>query len=410
MPLLTHAGRLFQNMVQYDTVLIRYGELSTKGKNRKDFIARLFHNIKYMLRDHPALEYTKTYDRIYIRLNGEDQDVIREKLKKVFGISSFSFTEKVDNDIQSIRATCIRIAQESSCKTFKVITKRHDKSYPMRSDEINRAVAGAVLHNSQLKVDVHNPDLPIRIEVHSDCAYITSEKIQGAGGYPSGINGRVLLMLSGGIDSPVAAYQLMKRGLFVEAVHFSSPPYTSEAAKQKVLSLAGMVSEYQGHMRVHVVNFTKLQLEIYKTAGDPYAVTLMRRMMFRLAQRIAENNRCLAIGTGESVGQVASQTLESIACINSVCTMPVFRPLICSDKIEIIDLARKIGTYETSILPYEENCTIFDPKNHVTKPYIEKSEKYEARFDYEALIQEAVDTDEIVIVSPESDHQDEDFL
>ena len=172
MPLVTHAGRLFQNMVQYDTVLIRYGELSTKGKNRKDFIARLFHNIKYMLRDHPALEYTKTYDRIYIRLNGEDQDVIREKLKKVFGISSFSFTEKVDNDIQSIRATCIRIAQESSCKTFKVITKRHDKSYPMRSDEINRAVAGAVLHNSQLKVDVHNPDLPIRIEVHSDLSLI----------------------------------------------------------------------------------------------------------------------------------------------------------------------------------------------------------------------------------------------
>lgn len=410
MPLLMHARRLSDNMVQYDTVLIRYGELSTKGKNRKDFIARLFHNIKLMLKDHPSLEYTKTYDRIYIRLNGEDQDVIREKLKKVFGISSFSFTEKVSNDIQTIRATCIRIAQESDQNTFKVITKRHDKSYPMRSDEINRAVAGAILHNSDLKVDVHHPDLPIRIEVHSDCAYITSEKIPGAGGYPSGINGRVLLMLSGGIDSPVAAYELMKRGLFVEAVHFSSPPYTSEAAKQKVLTLAGMASEYQGHMRVHVVNFTKLQLEIYKTSGDPYAVTLMRRMMFRLAQRIAENNRCLAIGTGESVGQVASQTLESIACINSVCTMPVFRPLICSDKIEIIEKARKIGTYETSILPYEDCCTIFDPKNPVTKPSIEKSEKYEARFDYEALIQEAIDSEEVVIVSAQSQKQDEDFL
>ena len=218
-------------------------------------------------------------------------------------------------------------------------------------------------------------------------------------------------MLSGGIDSPVAAYELMKRGLFVEAVHFSSPPYTSEAAKQKVLTLAGMVSEYQGHMRVHVVNFTKLQLEIYKTAGDPYAVTLMRRMMFRLAQRIAENNRCLAIGTGESVGQVASQTLESIACINQVCTMPVFRPLICCDKIEIIEKSRKIGTYETSILPYEDCCTIFDPKNPVTKPSVEKSEKYEARFDYESLIQEAMDTEEVIIVSPETLKQDdEDFL
>lgn len=397
-------------MVKYDTVLIRYGELSTKGKNRKDFITRLFKNIKFMLRDYPNLEYTKTFDRIYIRLNGEDQDAIREKLKKVFGISSFSFTEKIPNDIDSIRNTCIRIAQETDKKSFKVITKRHDKSYPMRSDEINRSVASAILHNTDLKVDVHEPQLPIRIEVHRDCAYITSEKIPGAGGYPSGINGRVLLMLSGGIDSPVAAYELMKRGLFVEAIHFSSPPYTSENAKQKVLTLASMVSEYQGHMKVHVINFTDLQLEIYKTAGDPYAVTIMRRMMFRIAQRVAEANRCLAIGTGESVGQVASQTLESISCINNVCTMPVFRPLICADKIEIIDLARKIGTYETSILPFEDCCTIFDPKNPVTKPTVEKSEKLEARFDYESLIEKAIEADEVVTVSPESLKSDEDFL
>lgn len=397
-------------MVKYDTVLIRYGELSTKGKNRKDFITRLFHNIKYMLRDFPALEYTKTFDRIYIKLNGEDQDAVGEKLKKVFGISSFSFTEKVDNDMDSIIATCLRIAKETDKKTFKIISKRHDKSYPVHSDEINRKVASAILHDTELKVDVHNPELPIRIEVHRDCAYITSDKIQGAGGYPSGINGRVLLMLSGGIDSPVAAYELMKRGLFVEAIHFSSPPYTSENAKNKVLTLAGMVSEYQGHMKVHVVNFTKLQLEIYKVAGDPYAVTLMRRMMFRLAQRCAENNRCLAIGTGESVGQVASQTLESINCINSVCSIPVFRPLICEDKIDIIAKARKIGTYETSILPFEDCCTIFDPKNPVTKPSIEKSEKFESRFDYESMITEALETEEVITVSPETVHNDEDFL
>ena len=398
-------------MVKYDTVLIRYGELSTKGKNRKDFITRLFHNIKYMLRDFPALEYTKTFDRIYIRLNGEDQDAIRDKLKKVFGISSFSFTEKVDNSIESIVNTCLRIAAETECRTFKIICKRHDKSYPMHSDEVNRKVASAILHDSDLKVDVHNPELPIRIEIHSDCAYITSEKIPGAGGYPSGINGRVLLMLSGGIDSPVAAYELMKRGLYVEAIHFSSPPYTSENAKNKVLTLAGMVSEYQGHMKVHVVNFTKLQLEIYKTAGDPYAVTLMRRMMFRLAQCCAEANRCLAIGTGESVGQVASQTLESIACINEVCSMPVFRPLICEDKIDIIAKARKIGTYETSILQFEDCCTIFDPKNPVTKPSVEKSRKFESRFDYESMIQEALDTEEVVTVSPETVQKEvEDFL
>ncbi len=395
-------------MVKYDTVLIRYGELSTKGKNRKDFITRLFHNVKYMLRDYPNLEYRKTFDRIYIKLTDEDPEEITAKLKKVFGISSFSFTEKVANDIETLKNTCVRIAQETDKKTFKMITKRHDKSYPMHSDAVNREVASAILHQTGLKVDVHNPDLPIRIEIHNDCAYITSEKIPGAGGYPSGINGRVLLMLSGGIDSPVAAYQLMKRGLYVEAIHFSSPPYTSENAKQKVLTLASMVSEYQGHMKVHVINFTDLQLQIYKTAGDPYAVTLMRRMMFRLAQRVAENNRCLAIGTGESVGQVASQTLESIACINNVCTIPVFRPLICNDKIEIIDLARKIGTYETSILPFEDCCTIFDPKNPVTKPSIEKSEYYESKFDYEKLIDEAIANDEVVTVSPEK--EEEEFL
>lgn len=395
-------------MVKYDTVLIRYGELSTKGKNRKDFITRLFHNVKYMLRDYPNLEYRKTFDRIYIKLTDEDPEEITAKLKKVFGISSFSFTEKVANDIETLKNTCVRIAQETDKKTFKMITKRHDKSYPMHSDAVNREVASAILHQTGLKVDVHNPDLPIRIEIHNDCAYITSEKIPGAGGYPSGINGRVLLMLSGGIDSPVAAYQLMKRGLYVEAIHFSSPPYTSENAKQKVLTLASMVSEYQGHMKVHVINFTDLQLQIYKTAGDPYAVTLMRRMMFRLAQRVAENNRCLAIGTGESVGQVASQTLESIACINNVCTIPVFRPLICNDKIEIIDLARKIGTYETSILPFEDCCTIFDPKNPVTKPSIEKSEYYESKFDYEKLIDEAIANDEVITVSPEK--EEEEFL
>jgi len=395
-------------MVKYDTVLIRFGELSTKGKNRKDFINRLYSNVKYMLRDFESLEYRKAYDRIYIRIHDEDPAAISEKLKKVFGISSFSFTEKVDSDLQAITDTCLRIAQETDKKTFKIITKRHDKNFPMRSDAINRACAGAILSNTDLKVDVHNPELAIRIEVHANDTYITSEKIPGAGGYPAGINGKVLLLLSGGIDSPVAAYELMKRGLMVEAVHFASPPYTSEAARNKVLTLASMVSEYQGHMHVHIINFTDLQLNIYKTAGDPYAVTLMRRMMFRLAEETAKKYGCLALGTGESIGQVASQTLESIACINDVIRIPVIRPLVCFDKVEIIDLARKIGTYETSILPFEDCCTIFDPKNPVTKPSIEKSEYYETLFDYKKGIQEAMDSMETVIVSPEKD--DEEFL
>lgn len=395
-------------MVKYDTVLIRYGELSTKGKNRKDFITRLFHNVKYALRDYPNLTYQKTHDRIYIKLTNEDTDEISAKLQRVFGISSFSFTEKVESNIEEIKKTCLRIASESNKKTFKMMAKRHDKSFPMISDEINRACAGEILHNTDLTVDVHNPELLIRVEVHEKYTYITSDKIKGAGGYPAGINGKVLLLLSGGIDSPVAAYELMKRGLFVEAIHFASPPYTSEAARNKVLKLAEMMSEYQGSMRVHVINFTDIQLNIYKTAGDPYAVTIMRRMMYRLAERVAKASHCLAIGTGESVGQVASQTLESIAVINETITMPVLRPLVCFDKVEIIDLARHIGTYETSILPFEDCCTIFDPKNPVTHPTSEKSVHYETMFDYETLLNEAIEKQEVISVYPRK--EEEEFL
>lgn len=393
-------------MVKYDTVLIRYGELSTKGKNRKDFIKRLEHNVRNMLKDFKELEYRRTHDRMYIRLHDEDPDVIRERLTKVFGISSFSFTEKVDPTLEAIQSSCLAIAKQSDKKTFKIVTKRHDKTFPMVSDEINRAVAGVILKNTAFKVDVHNPELMIRIEVQRDAAYITSDKIKGAGGYPTGINGKALLMLSGGIDSPVAAYEIMKRGIEVEAVHFASPPYTSEAAKGKVLELAKLVSVYQGQMKVHILNFTELQLAIYKTAGDPYAVTLMRRMMFRLAERVAKENKCLVLATGESIGQVASQTLESMVCINDVVHMPVIRPLVCYDKVEIIDLARRIGTYETSILPYEDCCTIFDPKNPVTKPSIEKAEHFESQFDYDKMLDECLSTEETVIARCEKEQED----
>lgn len=395
-------------MVKYDTVLIRYGELTTKGKNRKDFITRLFKNVKYALRAYDDLVYTKTYDRIYVKLTDQDPEEISEKLQKVFGISSFSFTEKVSNNIETLKERCLQIAQDTDKKTFKMMTKRHDKSYPMHSDEVNRIIAGEILEHTDLKVDVHQPELMIRIEIHAESAYITSDKIPGAGGYPAGINGKVMLMLSGGIDSPVAAYQLMKRGLKVEAVHFASPPYTSDNAKKKVLALAGMVSEYQGHMKVHIINFTDLQLQIYKTAGDPYAITIMRRMMFREAEQIALKNDCLALATGESVGQVASQTLASMNVINQVTVMPVLRPLVCYDKVEIIDLARKIGTYETSILPFEDCCTIFDPKNPVTHPTLRKCEYYEAKFDYASFIQKAVDEEETAVVEPAKN--EEDFL
>ena len=389
-------------MVNYDTVLIRYGELTTKGKNRKDFIRQLDRNIRRTLKEYPGLKYDRTYDRMYLRLNGEDQQEIRNKLERVFGISSFSFTEKVPSDIEEIARTCLRIAEDNPEKhTFKIIARRHDKNFPMNSDAINRRCASDILKNTEYKVDVHQPELAVRIEVHKDYTYITSEKIPGAGGYPTGINGKVLLLLSGGIDSPVAAYELMKRGLTVEAIHFAAPPYTSDNARQKVIDLASMISEYQGSMNVHVINFTNLQLKIYEKAGDAYAITLMRRMMFRIAERVAGMQNCLAIATGESIGQVASQTLESIACINSVVNIPVIRPLICQDKNEIISIARRIGTYETSILPYEDCCTIFDPKNPVTKPTIKKAQDYESRFEYEKMIEECIEEKEVVSASTE---------
>ena len=394
-------------MVKYDTVLIRYGELSTKGKNRKDFIRRLDRNIRYMLRDFKDLQYKRTYDRIYIKLQDEDPEQIAERLKKVFGISSFSFTERVDSDIDAITARCLEIAKETKKKTFKMLTKRHDKTFPMVSDAVNRHIAGVILDNTDLQVDVHNPQLLIRVEIHENDTYITSDKIPGAGGYPAGINGKVLLLLSGGIDSPVAAYELMKRGIEVEAVHFASPPYTSQAARDKVAELARLVSIYQGRMKIHYLNFTDIQLAIYKAAGDPYAVTLMRRMMFRLAEMVAKQNNCLALGTGESVGQVASQTLSSMAVINDVIRIPVLRPLVCFDKVEIIDLARRIGTYETSILPYEDCCTIFDPKNPVTNPTIHKSEYYESKFDWQTMLEKCVAAEETVTVRPETK---DDFL
>lgn len=328
-------------------------------------------------------------------------------MKKVFGISSFSFTEAIESSLEAITETCLRIARESDKKTFKMISKRHDKNFAYHSDFINREVAGKILEETELTVDVHHPELAIQVEIHEAQTYITYDKIPGIGGYPAGINGKVMMMLSGGIDSPVAAYELIKRGIKIEAVHFASPPYTSEAAKNKVLKLASMVSEYQGGMKVHVVPFTDLQLDIYKTAKDPYAITLMRRMMFRIAERLAKENHCLAIGTGESLGQVASQTLESMMTINDVVRLPVLRPLVSMDKVEIIRMARELGTYETSILPYEDCCTIFDPKNPVTKPTIKKSEFFENHFDWSSLLEKAIVESESTIVYPE---EEEDFL
>lgn len=379
-----------QNKVVYNHILVRYGELSTKGKNKKDFISKLLSNVKSALRMFDKLTYEKTHDRLYILLNGEDYEAVCEKLKMVFGISSFSLAIKVDSDLELMKTTSLQIAKEFKGNTFKMDTRRHHKAFLYSSDEINRACATEILKNTELKVNVREPELRISIEVREFSTYIMTNKIKGAGGYPVGVNGKALVMLSGGIDSPVACFETMKRGVAIECIHYASPPYTSERALNKVKELASIVSACQGHIRLHIIPFTPIQLEIYKQCDESYAITIMRRMMYRLAQRVCEKQNCLAIVNGESLGQVASQTLESMNVINNVVSIPVLRPVVCMDKLEIIDIAQKIGTYEISIQPFEDCCTIFTPKNPVTKPSLKKCEKMEARMDFEPLLEEAI--------------------
>ncbi|MDO4664360.1 MAG: tRNA uracil 4-sulfurtransferase ThiI [Erysipelotrichaceae bacterium] len=384
---------------RYDHILIRYGELSLKGKNRKNFIHRLSDNLKKALKGFPTLEFEAQYDRMYVYLHQEDSDAVCEVIAKVFGISSFSPAMKVEPTMEAVLDSINQAIDLSTPHTFKVKARRHDKSFELNSDAINRAVATQILKNSDWKVDVHNPEVTILIEVRADAIYVMTEKIEGAGGFPVGVGGRAMVLLSGGIDSPVAAYLMMKRGIHLEAIHFAAPPYTSAEARDKVFQLARLIAPYQGDLVVHVVPFTTLQLAIYQHAPESYAITLMRRMMMRIADGLAQKRHCLAIGTGESVGQVASQTLESMNCINAVTNMPMIRPVVCMDKVEIIDIARHIGTYETSILPFEDCCTIFTPKAPVTKPKKEKCEAYEARWDWQDMVDDCINMAETIRIS-----------
>ena len=389
-----------------ELILVRYGELSTKGKNRRDFIAQLNNNIRQVLSDFSNLSYQKTFDRIYIYLNGADYEGIAHRLSQVFGISSFSCAIKVPSDLNEIIQAGFAVAQVSSGMTFKVDTRRHDKRFLHRSDDVNRAVASKILRETQWKVNVHQPDLRIQIEIREDCTYIMKETVAGAGGYPTGIGGKAMLMLSGGIDSPVAGYLTMKRGVAIECIHYASPPYTSASARKKVLDLASKISLYQGSVKVITIPFTELQLAIYEHCDESYAITIMRRMMFRIAEAVAQKHRCQAIITGESIGQVASQTLESMTAINDVTKMPVIRPVACFDKLEIISLAEKIDTYKTSILPFEDCCTIFTPKKPVTKPTLKRCEFLEKRFNFTPLIEKCISEAEIVWITPSSENKD----
>lgn len=384
-------------MVSYDYVMVRFGELSTKGKNKKDFIHTLFLNIKHALKDYDV-KVESRFDHIYVYLNGNEYQPIIDRLQDVSGIQGLSLVARIENDIEKIKESSLELIKLEEGKTFKVKVKRSNKKFPLHSEEITRLVAPVILKNTHLKVDVHNPDILLNIEVRDEGTYIFVKTFPGAGGYPLGVAGKSMHMLSGGIDSPVAAYLMMKRGVTIECIHFASPPYTQEAVIYKLIDLLTKLNRYQPRIRLHIVPFTKIQEAIYDNAPESYCITIMRRMMYRLASKLARRRNCPVISTGESVGQVASQTLQSMATINEVTSTPVIRPCATMDKLEIIKLSKKIDTYDISIRPYEDCCTIFTPKAPKTAPKLEEAKEYEEKFDYESLINEALGNIEVKII------------
>lgn len=376
-------------------ILIKYGELTTKKANRKVFIQMLSKNIENLLKEYP-ITITKDRVRMYIEVEEIYIDAVVSKLQNVFGIHGIVVCHKVNTNIEEIEKKVLEMLLGMSFQTFKVETKRADKSFPISSMEFNHKMGGFILKNFSCKVDVHHPDLLLKIEIRREGTFIYTNEIPGLGGYPVGIQGKGMLMLSGGIDSPVAGYMALKRGVDVECLYFESPPHTSLEAKNKVLKLASILNGYSGNVKVHVVPFTKIQEEIYKNVPDSYIITIMRRMMYRICERYGKQRKCKIIINGESIGQVASQTLASMQVINAVTNMPVIRPVACLDKLEIIGLSKKIGTYETSILPFEDCCTIFLPKHPVIHPVLEKAIQYENQIDYEALIEDAISHIEVI--------------
>lgn len=394
--------------MQYDRIMIRFGELSTKGKNKRNFIQQLAENLMHALQAHQQLTYEVKMDHIYIVLHGSDVDPILERIADVSGIQSYSLVARVEPTMEAILAQAHALMQEEEGTTFKVKAKRADKTFPVISDEINRSVASMILKEGKWKVDVHHPDVLLSITVREHACYLYTKSYPGAGGYPLGVGGKVMMMMSGGIDSPVAAYLLMKRGVLCELIHFASPPYTSEAVLDKIRDLAEKLTRYQQQIRIHIVPFTHLQEEIYRHVDESYAITIMRRMMYRLGEQLAIKRRCFAIANGESIGQVASQTLASMNVINRVIAIPTIRPLAIYDKTDIIAIAKKIDTYDISIRPYEDCCTIFEPKNPKTAPKLSVVEELEKRFQYEELIEEALQNTEVIFVN--SNQKDEKFL
>ena len=379
-------------------ILIKYGELTTKKDNRNIFISKIYEQMKELLKDYDV-KIEKNRVRMYITVKDEDMDEVVNIVKNIFGILRIVIAYKVKTDIKEIESTVLEVAKMEEYNTFKVETDRANKNFPIPSMDFSKQIGALILKNIPNKsVDVHNPDYLLKIEIRDEFTYIYKKEIDGLGGYPVGIAGKGLLMLSGGIDSPVAGYMAMKRGIKLECIYFESPPHTSIAATNKVKKLVSILNTYQSSIKLHIINFTEIQEAIYKNINPEYMITIMRRMMYRISEKIMHERNCLVLINGESVGQVASQTLTSMSVINSVTNVPVIRPVACLDKLEIINIAKKINTYETSILPYEDCCTIFLPKHPVINPKIDKAIDYEKLINYEEMIDRAVNSQNIVTI------------
>ncbi len=385
--------------------------MTTKKDNIGLFLKALKDNVSHALKDH-NVTIKQDSGRMFIFCESNDFENVLEKLKKVFGIHEMTIGYELENnDLEYIKSSLTELIGQKEFTTFKIETKRSNKKYPLESPEISKILGGIVLKNKpNVTVDVHNPQVIIHVEIRIEKAYIYFETIKGIGGYPVGTLGKGLLMLSGGIDSPVAGYLAMKRGVKIEAIYFESPPHTSLEAKNKVKNLATILEQYNHEIKLHIIKFTDIQEAIYKQIPHEYLITIMRRMMYRISAIIASQNSCKIIVNGESIGQVASQTLTSMNAINRVVNLPVIRPLACFDKLEIIELAKKIGTFETSILPYEDCCTIFVPDHPVINPEIAKCEEYETLIPYEQLIHEAIKNHEVIRIGKDNQAMYQDYL
>ena len=399
--------------MKYSELMIRYGELSTKGKNKMRFVNKLRQNIQEALAIYPEVTVYFDRDRGHVYLNGADYQPVAESLKKIFGVQNFAPSYKVEKSVPALKEAVQTIMKNiyQDGMTFKIAARRSDHSFELDSRDLNQVLGDAVFTAiPNVKVQMKSPDITLRVEIRSDAAYISHEEIMGAGGLPVGTSGKGVLMLSGGIDSPVAGYLALKRGVEIEAVHFASPPYTSPGALKKAQDLTRKLTAFGGNITFIEVPFTEIQEEIKNKAPEAYLMTLTRRFMMRITDRIREKRNALVIINGESLGQVASQTLESMQAINAVTSTPVIRPVVTMDKLEIIEIAEKIDTFEISIQPFEDCCTIFAPERPKTNPKIKNVEQYEARLDVDALVERAVAGILVTEITPEAEADEMDEL